>query len=319
MLGRAPCYHRTDNLSAATHELAGGGRVFNDRYVGALGHYGVLPDRSTPGRGHQDGDVEQSHHRLKRTVEQALLLRGSREFDLRAHYERFVVGLMAARNRPRARKLEEELARMHDLPLTRLDDFRQERARVTSFSNIRVAGNICSVASRLMGEHVDVRLYPERLEVFYAGERVAEMERLRGEGGAVIDYRHLIWSLVRKPGATCSIAPFFFVVQPSSWTVRTSWSGRSTFSLRGRQSSRRTRIREQRLLRLLESGHRLLPGHGREVSQKLIEGVASFEVIEKRLEGNPCPHENGGAAEDFRIAVNYGGSSTHGSLLIKCP
>ena len=200
-LGRAPHYHRTDNLSAATHELGTGGRVFNDRYVGALGHYGVVPDKNTPGRGHENGDVEQSHHRLKRTVEQALLLRGSREFDSRAHYERFVSGLMAARNRPRAGKLQEELARMHELPLTRLDDFRQERVRVTSFSTIRVAGNIYSVASRLIGERVDVRLYPERLEVFYAGERVAEMERLRGKGGAVIDYRHLIWSLVRKPGA----------------------------------------------------------------------------------------------------------------------
>lgn len=90
---------------------------------------------------------------------------------------------------------------MHDLPLTRLDDFRTERVLVTRFSTIRVAGNIYSVASRLMGEHVDVRLYPERLEVFYAGARVAEMERLRGKGGAAIDYRHLIWSLVRKPGA----------------------------------------------------------------------------------------------------------------------
>jgi len=200
-LGRAPRYHRTDNLSAATHELAEGGRDFNERYVGSLRHYGVLPDKNTPGRGHENGDVEQAHHRLKRAVEQALLLRGSREFDSRADYERFVRGVMAARNRPRAGKLEEELARMHDLPLTRLDDFRQERVRVTSFSTIRVAGNIYSVASRLMGEHVEVRLYPERIEVSYAGERVAEMDRLRGKGGAAIDYRHLIWSLVRKPGA----------------------------------------------------------------------------------------------------------------------
>lgn len=200
-LGRAPRYHRTDNLSAATHELGEGGRVFNDRYVGALGHYGVLPDKNTPGRGHENGDVEQAHHRLKRAVEQALLLRGSREFDSRADYERFVRALIAARNRPRAGKFQEDLARMHDLPLTRLDDFRPERVLVTRFSTIRVAGNIYSVASRLIGEHVDVRLYPERIEVFYAGAQVAQMDRLRGKGGAAIDYRHLIWSLVRKPGA----------------------------------------------------------------------------------------------------------------------
>ncbi len=78
-LGRAPRYHRTDNLSAATHELAEGGRTFNERYIGALSHYGMLPDANTPGRGHENGDVEQAHHRFKRALEQALLLRGSRE------------------------------------------------------------------------------------------------------------------------------------------------------------------------------------------------------------------------------------------------
>jgi hypothetical protein len=112
-----------------------------------------------------------------------------------------VRALIAGRNRSRAGKLQEELARMHDLPLTRLDDFRQEQVPVSRFSTIRVAGNIYSVASRLIGEDVKVRLYPERIEVYYADELVAEMDRLRGKGGAAIDYRHLIWSLVRKPGA----------------------------------------------------------------------------------------------------------------------
>jgi len=69
------------------------------------------------------------------------------------------------------------------------------------FSTLRVANNVYSVASRLIGEWVDVRLYAERIEVYFADERVAEMERLRGRGHAAIDYRHLIWSLIRKPGA----------------------------------------------------------------------------------------------------------------------
>jgi hypothetical protein len=66
---------------------------------------------------------------------------------------------------------------------------------------LRAADNVYSVASRLIGEWVDLRLYAERIEVYYAGSRVAEMERLRGRGRAAIDYRHLIWSLIRKPGA----------------------------------------------------------------------------------------------------------------------
>jgi len=37
--------------------------------------------------------------------------------------------------------------------------------------------------------------------IYFAGQRVAEMERIQGEGKARIDYRHVIGSLVRKPGA----------------------------------------------------------------------------------------------------------------------
>jgi transposase len=200
-LGKAPKLHRTDNLSAATHELGDGARAFNDRYLGALAHYGVEADCNTPGRGHENGDVEQAHHRFKRCVDQALLLRGSREFAKRTQYETFLREILAGRNRGRAGKLREELDRMHVLPPSRLDDFRRERVRVSVFSTLRAAENVYSVASRLIGEWVDLRLYAERIEVYYAGDRVAEMERLRGRGHAAIDYRHLIWSLIRKPGA----------------------------------------------------------------------------------------------------------------------
>jgi transposase len=200
-LGKVPKRHRTDNLSAATHELHDGGRAFNERYLSALSHYGVEADANTPGRGHENGDVEQAHHRFKRAVEQALLLRGSREFASQAEYETFLREILAGRNRGRSEKLREELERMEELPLSRLDDFRKLRVQVNAFSTIRVVKNVYSVASRLIGEWVDVRLYAERLEVYYAGERVAEMDRLRGQGRAAIDYRHLIWSLIRKPGA----------------------------------------------------------------------------------------------------------------------
>jgi hypothetical protein len=166
-----------------------------------LDHYGVRPDANTPGRGHENGDVEQAHHRFKRAVEQALLLRGHRDFECPAHYAQFLRTVLAGRNRGRQAKLQEELDRMGALPPTRLEDFRMLRVVVSRFSTIRVGHNVYSVASRLIGETVEVRAYAERLEVQYAGERVATLDRLRGHGQAAIDYRHLIGSLVRKPGA----------------------------------------------------------------------------------------------------------------------
>jgi hypothetical protein len=200
-LGHVPAIHRTDNLSAATHALQVGGRTFNARYRQVLDHYGVRPDANTPGRGHENGDVEQAHHRFKRAVAQALLLRGSRDFASQAQYAAFLRTLLVSRNRGRHEKLQEDVRLMRALPATRLEEYRSLSVLVSRFSTIRVGLNLYSVASRLMGETVDVRLYAERIEVRYAGALMATMEREHGTGHAVIDYRHLIWSLVRKPGA----------------------------------------------------------------------------------------------------------------------
>jgi transposase len=199
-LGRVPRRHRTDNLSAATHDLKDGRRAFNERYLGAMAHYGVEADRNTPGRAHENGSVEQAHHRFKRAVEQALLLRGSRDFAERADYEAFLLEIFTGRNKRRA-LLGDDLRGMNELPPMRIEDFRRERVRVTRFSTIRAAENTYSVSSRLIGEEVELRLHAESIEVWHAEERVATIERQRGRGNVVIDYRHVIWSLVRKPGA----------------------------------------------------------------------------------------------------------------------
>jgi hypothetical protein len=200
-LGRVPAIHRTDTLSAATPDLREGGRTFNERYRQVLDHYGVRPDANTPGRGHENGDVEQAHHRFKRAVEQALLLRGQRDFESQAHAEHFLRTVLAGRNRSRQATLQEARSRMRPLPTTRLEDVRVLRVVVNRFSMIRVGHNVYSVTSRLIGETVEVWRYPERLEVRYGGERVATLDRLRGRGQAAIHYRHLIGSLGRKPGA----------------------------------------------------------------------------------------------------------------------
>ncbi len=199
-LGRVPRKHRTDNLSAATHDLKDGRRAFNERYLGAMAHYGVEADRNTPGRAHENGSVEQAHHRLKRAVEQALLLRGTCEFVDRASYEAFLQEIFAGRNKRRT-SLGDDLREMRELPPMRIEDFRRERVRVSRFSTIRAAENTYSVSSRLIGEQVDLRLHAESIEIWHGEEKLAIIERQRGRGNVVIDYRHVIWSLVRKPGA----------------------------------------------------------------------------------------------------------------------
>ncbi|MGH7484233.1 MAG: Mu transposase domain-containing protein, partial [bacterium] len=72
---------------------------------------------------------------------------------------------------------------------------------VSSNGTIRVQNNTYSVPPRLRGERLVVRLFDLRLEVCYGGKRQLVIERLCGEGKHRIDYRHVIWSLVKKPWA----------------------------------------------------------------------------------------------------------------------
>lgn len=201
-MGAVPQEHRTDCLSAATHELRlSRGRGFNSRYKELLGHYGMRPSKIKAGNAHENGDVEQSHFRFKDSVDQQLRLRGSREFECRDAYLKFLRDLVAVRNRNREAKYHEELAVMRALPLRRLDSFRDELVSVTHWSTVRIVGNTYSVPSRLIGYRLRARIHAALIELEFGGQVVQSMERLRGIDRQRIDYRHLIHSLIRKPGA----------------------------------------------------------------------------------------------------------------------
>ena len=200
-LGRAPTYHQTDNSTAATHDLRTGKRGFNAEYEALVQHYGMAPRTIEVGEKEQNGDVESLNGVLKRRLAQQLLLRGSRDFGSREAYEGWVHACLEVANRPRAARLAEELAVMRALPAARLPEWVEQDVRVTAWSTIRVKLNAYSVPSRLAREVVRVRIFDERLEVFFSGARQLTIARLPGRNGHRINYRHIIWSLVRSPGA----------------------------------------------------------------------------------------------------------------------
>jgi hypothetical protein len=90
---------------------------------------------------------------------------------------------------------------MRELAVAKLPEYSEEDACVSEWSTVRVKHCAYSVPSRLMGEWVRVRIFEDRIEVRYADEIQLACERLVGRNRHRIDYRHMIWSLVRKPGA----------------------------------------------------------------------------------------------------------------------
>ena len=201
-LGGVPQEHRTDNLSAATHDLRRGrGRSFTQRYQELLEHYGLRGSTTTPRRAHENGDVESSHRGLKSALDQRFRLRGSRDFASVAAYRAWLDAFVGERNAARGERLAEERRRFRALPARALPAYREEDLTVKRWGVIRVAGKVYSLPSRLIGHRVQVRLHANHLEVYYRGVQVARPERVRGAGLEGIDYRHVVHSLIRKPGA----------------------------------------------------------------------------------------------------------------------
>lgn len=200
-----PCRLRHDGLSAATHELKrGAGRGLNERFKDFLAYYGN-PDSSriTAGRPQENGGAEKGNDLLKTAIDQALRLRGSREFRNQDEYLAFVDTVVARDlNRPSVMAaLEAEQAHLRALPARRLPEYTEHHPTVRSWSTVRINGRLYSVPSRLIGHKVKARLYANKVEILFADRLVESFPRLRGEKNVRIDYRHISGSLLSKAGA----------------------------------------------------------------------------------------------------------------------
>ncbi len=199
-LGGVPEKHRTDCLTTAVNK-ADHPEEFTRRYQDLVDHYGTTACKTNPNSPNENGDVEQRNYRFKKAVDQALLLRGNRNFDDRTSYEEFLHKLFMQLNAGRNKRFMEEQAVLHRLPKRRIDSCKRLEMKVGPSSTIRANHNVYSVESRLIGENIQVRLYMERLEIWYGQKKVDTLPRQRGEGKHKINYRHIIDSLIRKPGA----------------------------------------------------------------------------------------------------------------------
>ena len=207
-LGRVPRYHQTDCSTAATHKIPadqvayveGGQRPFNAEYLALMRHFGMRPRTTAVGAKEQNGDVEAGNGALKRRLEQALLVRGSRDFESAEVWQDFIDSVLRKANAHRGRRVAEDLAAMHELCVAKLPEYVEEDVHVSEWSTVRVKHCAYSVPSRLIGEWVRVRIFEDKLEVRYADELQLACERLLGRNRHRIDYRHVIGSLIRKPG-----------------------------------------------------------------------------------------------------------------------
>ena len=206
-LGHVPKIHQTDNTTAATHNLGQtpgeqepAARGFNEEYLQLVAHYGIEPQTIHVDSPDENGDIEASNGAFKNAVKQHLLLRGSADFESQEAYEQFLWQIMEKRNAVREKRLAEELSVMRPLQAKPWPEMRELRPRVNRSGLIRVLKNGYSVPSGLRGKQVSVRVYEWKIEVWYANQCVETMPRLTGAQKYHINYRHVIGTLLRKPG-----------------------------------------------------------------------------------------------------------------------
>ena len=205
-LGGVPGEHRSDSLSAAYRNLdAEAAQDVTRRYDEFCAHYGMVASRCNPGEAHENGAVESHNRHLKAALDQALILRGSRDFADLADWRRFVDQLVARRNRRREDAVRIEAAALRPLPARRATDFTEIAARVTRTGGFMVHNIFYSAPSRLIGQRLRVHVYDDRIEAWLGATHVVSHPRLRGRGDGVrrhrVDYRHVIHALRRKPQA----------------------------------------------------------------------------------------------------------------------
>ena len=199
-LGGVPHTHQTDRLTAAVQKALHPDE-FTQRYEALLKHYGMIGRKTQAASPNENGDIEQRNYRLKRAITQSLLLRGSADFATLDDYKFFLKKLFARLNDGRRERFQDEQKILHSLPDQRLESCKRLFVSVGPSSTIRINHNVYSVESRLIGETIQVYLFSEHLDLFYAQKCVDTLPRLRGENRHLINYRHMIDQLERKPGA----------------------------------------------------------------------------------------------------------------------
>ena len=79
-LGGVTKEHRTDNLSAAI-TVTKKGKFFTENWKKLTQHYNVAPTVNNAGKSNENGKVERSNGMIKRSIENHLYLRRSKDFD----------------------------------------------------------------------------------------------------------------------------------------------------------------------------------------------------------------------------------------------
>lgn len=212
-LGAKPKFFQTDNSTSATHKVSKKEqliafpkkqkRAFNLDYIHFCRGYDITPRTTEVAEKQQNGDIESSHNQFKKAVASALEIMGTSDFKSVDELEQWLQKLARKRNLSEKRQLLllDEKKHMAVFKGANQKDYKEILIKVSKFSNIVINRNVYSVPSRLIGQIVTVRQHEWHIEIYYQNKLQIKTASLIGSRQHTINYKHVIWSLISKPGA----------------------------------------------------------------------------------------------------------------------
>jgi hypothetical protein len=203
VVGKAPLILQVDNSSAATHRPVKNRkeRVFNDEYLQILDYYGIKAQKTNVGCPNENDVVESQNGHLKSKIKQALIIRGSKSFKSIDDYECFLRNVIDKANSKRQKKFDEEFPLLNSISTKPLPEYQEEYITVRNRSTANIKKITYSVPSRLIGNKLKARIYEYKIDLYAGVDLMYSMPRVLGDRGVVINYRHIIHSLIKKPAA----------------------------------------------------------------------------------------------------------------------
>jgi hypothetical protein len=177
----------------------------------------MTPTRNNAGLAHENGSIpaetfgfrRSSHGHLKKALADALWLRGSRDFDDLAGWRGCIDEVVSRHNARHGKSIDLERVALKALPVRKSADYEEVSVFVTLSSAFTLRKVFYTIPSRLVGHRLLTRLYDDRLECFQGSTPLFTLRRGRagpnGKRGHVVDYRHVIHSLRRKPMALLNL------------------------------------------------------------------------------------------------------------------
>lgn len=218
-IGGSPVRIKADNMSSAVAKiLSGGKRELTDGFMRFMLHYRFMSDFCNPAAGNEKGSVENKVGYSRRNFFVPIpviedfdafnleLFKKCEEDSERLHYKR---------NQSINSLFKLEKKHLLVLPTHEYQVFRYETSRVNNYGYATVDKNKYGVSPELISQQVQVKLYYDRVEIFYEHSLLKVYSRSYLHGEEITDWKQYIALLYKKPGAVEHTR--FFEQMPKLW------------------------------------------------------------------------------------------------------